>query len=205
MRYTGPKNRLARREGVDLGLKTVGSKSHGDLLKKLNIVPGQHGKNLRRKITDYGVQLRSKQTLKRMYGLNERQLRKYYDMASKTEGNTAELLVHFLERRLDNVIFRMGIAPTRASARQLVSHGHVTINNKKVTIPSYLVSVGEETGCKDDTTKIPYIIESTQRKEYVLPKWLDRKGFVGKIKDMPSLESFTDEVNLQYVVEFYSR
>ncbi len=205
MRYTGPKNRLARREGIDLGLKTVGSKAHGGLLKKLNIVPGQHGKNLRRKTTDYGVQLRTKQKLKRLYGLNERQLRKYYDMASKTEGNTAELLVHFLERRLDNVLYRMGISPTRASARQLVSHGHVTINDKKVSIPSYLVAVSEVIGCKEDTAKIPYITESASRKEYVWPKWIDRKGFVAKIKEMPSLESFTEDINLQYVVEFYSR
>ena len=120
-RYTGPKNRLARKEGIDLGLKTVGAKSHASLLRRLNIPPGQHGPKLRRKMSGYGTQLREKQKMKKMYGILERQFRRYFAMARKWRGNTGDMLVQFLERRLDNTLFRMGVAPTRTSARQFVS------------------------------------------------------------------------------------
>jgi len=129
-RYLGPKNRLARKEGIDLGLKTVGSHAHASLLKRLGQPPGQHGPKGKRKQSEYGTQLREKQKVKRMYGVLEKQFRRYYVMARKYRGNTGEELIKFLERRLDNTLFRLGIAPTRTSARQFVSHGHVMVNGK---------------------------------------------------------------------------
>ncbi len=116
-RYTGPKNRLARKEGIDLGLKTVGTKSHAGLMKRLNVPPGQHGQKMRRKTSSYGIQLREKQKMKRLYGVMEKQFRKNFAMARKWRGNTGDMLVQFLERRLDNTVYRLGLAPTRTSAR----------------------------------------------------------------------------------------
>src|SRR3990167_5809965 len=124
-RYTGPKNRLARLEGIDLGLKTPGTKAHASLLRRLNVPPGQHGpRGSKRKVSDYGIQLREKQKVKRLYGLLERQFRNTFERAKKWKGNTGEKLLEFLERRLDSSVYRMGFAPTRTMARQLVSHGH---------------------------------------------------------------------------------
>ncbi len=121
MRYTGPRNKIARREGVDLGLKTPGSKSHARLLKKLNILPGQHGIKGRKKLSERGRQLREKQKLRFMFGITEKQLKKYFLQASEKKGNTAIFLSRFLELRLDNIVYRLGFAPTRPCARQLVS------------------------------------------------------------------------------------
>src|SRR3990170_3830250 len=135
-RYTGPTNRLSRREGMDLGFKTVGTKAHAQLLKRLNVPPGLHGRRGRRKISDYGLQLREKQKVKRMYGILERQFRKMFEQAKKWRGNTGDKMIEFLERRLDNVVYRLGLAPTRASARQIVTHGHVRINHQQVHILS---------------------------------------------------------------------
>src|SRR3989344_7228027 len=148
-RYTGPKNRLARREGIDLGLKTPGSKSHGQLMKRLKITPGAHGKKRKRKPSDYGIQLREKQKVKRLYGLLEKQFRKYFEKASSHPQNTGEVLLSLLERRLDNVIYRLNLAPTRTSARQFVTHGHIRINDKKVNIPSYMVDPGQVISYKE--------------------------------------------------------
>ena len=134
-RYTGPKNRLARREGLDLGLKTTGTNAYNELLKRLKIPPGQHGQKGKRKPSDYAIQLREKQKVKRMYGLLERQFRKYFDEATRNVGNTGEALLERLETRLDNVIYRLGFAPTRAFARQMVTHGHVVVDGHKVNIP----------------------------------------------------------------------
>lgn len=206
MRLTGPKNRIARREGIDLGMKTIGSKSHANLLKKISVVPGQHGPSRRPKMTDYGIQLREKQKMKRIYGLNERQMKNCFEKASKMTGNTAENLIQILERRLDNVIYKLGFAPTRPSARQLVSHGHVAVNGKKLSIASFVTSVGEQVSFnKDKSQKIPYIATNLDKKDTILPKWLERKAFVGKIISLPQREDASEEVNLQLVVEFYSR
>ncbi len=138
-RNTGPKNRLARREGVDLGLKTVGTHAHDSLLRRLTILPGMHGQKKVRRLSDYGLQLREKQKAKRIYGILERQFKNYYEKAAKFKGATGPTLLRFLETRLDNVIYKLGFAPTRAAARQLVTHGHVTVDGKKVSIPSFEV------------------------------------------------------------------
>lgn len=206
MRYTGPRNRLARREGMDLGLKTVGSKAQASLIRKIGIIPGQHGKSRVQKQSDYGVQLREKQKLKRMYGITESQMQIYFGRASKKVGNTAEHLINFLERRLDNVIYKLGFAPTRASARQLVAHGHVKVSGKKVTIPSYIVDISDEISFrKDKTIQIPYIASMIAKKDFVILSWLKREGASGKVVNMPELAHFSEDINLQSVVEFYSR
>src|SRR3989338_7083548 len=129
MRYTGPRNRIARREGIDLGFKTLGSKTHERLLKKLSVPPGQHGTRRRRKLSDRARQLREKQKLRFLFQISEKQLKKYFNEASFKKGNTAIYLAKFLEKKLDNIIYRSGISPTRASARQLVVHGHIKVNN----------------------------------------------------------------------------
>ena len=130
-RYRGPKNRIARREGIDLGLKTPGSAAHANLMKRLKITPGMHGQKRKRKPSDYGIQLREKQKVKRLYGLLEKQFKNYFAKASSHTQNTGEVLLSLLERRLDNVIYRLNLAPTRTSARQFVTHGHVLVDNKK--------------------------------------------------------------------------
>ncbi|MBM3283910.1 30S ribosomal protein S4, partial [Candidatus Gottesmanbacteria bacterium] len=135
-RYTGPRNRLARREGADLGLKTPGSAAQSSLLRRLKIIPGKHAQRRIRKLSDYGLQLREKQKAKRIYGIMEKQFRKYFEKASKEKGNTGEMLLTLIERRLDNVLYRLGLAPTRAAARQFITHGHILVNEKKVNIPS---------------------------------------------------------------------
>ena len=156
-RYTGPKNKLARREGIDLGLKTAGSKAHASLLKRMKIRPGQHGQKMRRKSSDYGRQLREKQKVKQMYGIIENQFANYFAMASSVAGVTGEELLRHLERRLDNVVYRMGFAPTRTAARQLVAHGHIMIGDRTVTIPSYQVAIGDIIRLRDKTMKMPMV------------------------------------------------
>ena len=204
-RYTGPKNRLARREGMDLGMKTVGSKSHASLLKKLNVPPGIHGPKGKRKTSDFGTQLREKQKVKRMYGVLERQFRKNFEQAKKLKGNTGDTLLEFMERRLDNVVYRMGMAPTRASARQFVTHGHVMINGKKVSIPSYLTRAEEVITLKAKALEIPAIKKQIEDKGYKPPMWLERQGPVGKIVRLPLRQDITEDINVQLIVEHYSR
>ena len=206
MRYTGPKNRISRREGVDLELKTVGSKSHARLLKKLNVPPGQHGIRKRKKVSERGTQLREKQKLRYMFGITERQLKNYFKKASLRKGNTASYLSHSLESRLDNIIFHLGFAPTRAAARQLVNHGHMVVNKKKVSIPSYQVRVGEEISFGGDkTTKIPYIENCLNNKDVILPSWLEKKAIVGKLIAEPTQEIIEKLINLRLIIEYYSR
>lgn len=205
MRYIGPKNRLARREGVDLGLKTVGSKSHSNLLRRLNIKPGEHALRRTRKPTDFGIQLREKQKLRRIYGITEKQLRNYFKKATRSKGNTAEILMATLERRLDNVVFRLGMAPTRTSARQLVNHGHFSLNKKKVTIPSFQVKEGDIIEARAKTVEIPYVAAVMEKKDMALPAWLSRSGNAGKVIAASTEETIEQMVNLQSVIEFYSR
>ncbi len=206
MRYTGPRNRLARREGVDLGLKTPGSKSHARLLKKLNVRPGQQGLKGKRKITEHATQLQEKQKLRYMFGLSEKQLKKYFTFSIKKKGNTAEHLSKFLEKRLDNVVYRLGFAPTRSSARQFVTHGHVKVNDKLVTIPSYQLRANDLVTLRDEkTTKIPYVEKSLANKDLLLPKWLDRKAITGKFLTEPTGDLIGQQINLRLVIEFYSR
>lgn len=207
MRYTGPKNRLARREGVDLGLKTPGTKAHSNLLRRLSIIPGQRNNTKRRrKLSDYGIQLREKQKLKRMYGLTDKQMKNYFKKAIKKFGNTAHFLIQYLETRLDNIIYRLGFAPTRASARQLINHGHITVNEKKVSIPSYCVNINDVVRFKrEKSLSIPYIAQMIEKKDLLIPLYLERKGVLGKLIAYPKNEDIADIINLQQVIEFYSR
>jgi len=204
-RYTGPKNRIARKEGIDLGLKTVGSKSHASLLRRLNVPPGQHGPKGKRRISGYGQQLREKQKVRRMYGLMERQFRRYYAMARKWRGNTGDMLVQFLERRLDNAVYRLGLAPTRTAARQYISHGHLLVNGKKVTIPSYLVSVQDVITLKTKGAAIPAVKKLLEDASFTPPAWLVRQGPAGKIERLPERDDVKEDIHTQYIVEYYSR
>ncbi len=198
-RYTGPKRRLSRREGLALFAKDAKA-----LEKKGAVPPGQHGLGRRRRISEYGVQLREKQKAKRIFGLLEKQFKRYFDSASKVKGATGLALLELLETRLDNVIYRLGFAKSRAEARQIVTHGHVTVNGKKVGIPSYRVA-------KEAIVAIsPKFVDNTQVKKNLegsttLPEWLERKATVGKVLNSPSREQMEQIVNEQLIVEFYSR
>lgn len=204
-RYTGPKNRLSRREGIDLGLKTVGSKSHANYLKRANIAPGQHGAKMKRKVSGFGQQLREKQKVKRMYGVLERQFRKNFERARKWKGNTSEKLLEFMERRLDNVLYRSMLAPTRASARQFVTHGHVMVDGKKVTIPSFLVDSDQVITYRTKGLEIPAVKKLLGETTIKTPEWLERKGPVVKVVRMPVRTDVTEDISEQLIVEHYSR
>ena len=206
MRYTGPKNKVARRENMDLGMKTLGSKSHATLLRKLNILPGQHGASRRRKTSERGRQLREKQKLKFLFGISEKQLANYFGKAIRQKGNTGEILVILLESRLDNVVFRLGFAPTRAAARQLVNHGHFKVNGKKLNIPSYTTSKDDAISFSSDkSTKIPAIMSMLDKKDLILPVWLDVKSKEGKILAEPVSDDIANQINLRLVIEYYSK
>jgi len=206
MRYTGPRNRIARREGIDLGLKTPGSKSHERLLKKLNVFPGQQGTRRRRKISDHARQLREKQKLRYLFQVTERQLKKYFQAAAVKKGNTALYLSEFLEKRLDNIIYRAGFSPTRASARQLVSHRHIKVNDKVVSIPSHQIRKGDIiTFSNAEVEKIPYIEKILANKNIILPSWIERKATICKIVKEPTNDEIEKQINLRLVIEHYSR
>lgn len=204
-RYTGPRNRLARREGIDLGLKTVGTHAHAMLLKRLNVPPGQHGPKGKRKTSDYGLQLREKQKVKRLYGVMERQFRRAFEGARKSKGNTGEKLLEYLERRLDNTVYRLGLAPTRSLARQLTSHGHVLVDGKRVTIPSYAVCEGQVVTLKAKALEIPAVKKMLEEAAFKAPEWMERKGPVGKVVRLPLRSDIVEDINEQLIVEHYSR
>lgn len=197
-RYTGPKDRLSRREGFDLFGK-------GAKLTRLAVPPGVHGPKGTRGSSQYAKQLREKQKVKRLYGVLERQFRRYIDAALKTKGNTGETLLSLLERRLDNVIYRLGFAPSRPAARQLISHRHVLINAKKVNIPSYQVREGEAISLTGKAMSIPSIKEALAEKDTTIPDWLRRKAAVGQVARLPKSEDIQEPINVSDIVEFYSR
>lgn len=201
MRYTGPKNKLARRVGIDLGLKTAVAK----LQRRLGIPPGQHGHKGKRKQSDYAVQLAEKQKLRLMFGIQERQLRRYYEQAAKTKQATGMMLLQLLECRLDNVVYRLGLTPTRAFARQLVSHGHVLVNNQKITIPSYQVKIEDTINLSPKALNMPLIKTILEQKNPPVASWLKRKAAVGQVSRLPEREDFTADINDQLIVEYYSR
>lgn len=204
-RYTGPKTRLSRREGIDLGFKTVGSKSHASYLRRANVPPGQHGAKGKRKVSGFGIQLREKQKVKRLYGLLERQFRKSFERAKQWKGNTGEKLLEFMERRLDNVLYRASLAPTRASARQFVTHGHVLVDGKKVSFPSYEVDANAVITMKPKALEIPAVKQLLEDKTIKVPEWLDRKGPVVKVVRLPVRTDIQEDVVEQLIVEHYSR
>lgn len=197
-KYVGPKDRLSRRENFDLFGK-------GAKLTRLNVTPGVHGPKGARGASQYGKQLREKQKVKRLYGILEKQFRRYIDAALKTRGNTGETLLISLERRLDNVVFRLGFAPTRPGARQLVSHRHVLVNGKKVNIPSYVVVIGDTVSLDAKGLEIPEVKKTLEQKDFKIPAWLEKKAAVGKVLKKPQREDITEPINEQDIVEFYSR
>lgn len=198
-RYTGPKDRLSRREGMDL----FGA---GNKLPRLNITPGMHGpKGQMRAPSQFGRQLREKQKVKRTYGILEKQFAKYVNQALNMTGNTGDNLFSILETRLDNVVFRLGLAESRPQARQLVSHKHVFVNGKKVNIPSFELKVGDSISLGSKAAELPFVKKLLADKEKTLPNWLTRKGPAGKVKRMPARVDVTENFSEQDIVEFYSR
>jgi small subunit ribosomal protein S4 len=197
-RYTGPKDRQSRREGFDLYGK-------GAKLTRLNVPPGQHGPKGTRRQSQYGKQLREKQKVRKIYGLMEKQFRKYVEQALKSRGNTGEALLILLERRLDNVVYRLGFAPTRPAARQMVSHKQVLVDGKKVNIPSYQAKKGETVSLTKTSMEIPAVQRLLEIKELKVPDWLERKAAAGKVKRMPTREDIVEPISEQDIVEFYSR
>lgn len=199
-RHIGPKQKLQRQIGEDLGLKTNALKT----ARRLAVRPGQHGAKGRRKLSNFGVQLKEKQKLKYIYGIMEKQLRATYEEASKNPAATGTAMLSFLERRLDNVIYRLGFAPTRAAARQLVNHDHFTVNDKKMNIPSYRVKVGDVIIMKAKSTKIPTVVAAV-KEERAVPAWLEVKNMAAKIAKLPVREDITEKVEEQLIVEYYNR
>lgn len=200
------KNKQARREGVDLSLKTPGTKSHTRLLARLNVPPGNKSvRKIRTKLSDYGIQLREKQKLKRIYAISEAMMSKYFRRAVEKKGNTILHLVQSLETRIDNVLYRAGFAPTRNAARQLVTHGHVAVNGNKITVPSYAVSVKDTVIFRKKKTKeIPYIktlLDGEEKTSY----WIKWKKEGAEIIDLPNLEEYKEPVDMLLVIEFYSK
>jgi small subunit ribosomal protein S4 len=201
------KNKLARREGVDLGLKTFGTKAQARLLKRLNIIPGfKQTRKINSKLSDYGRQIREKQKIKRIYNLSETKMSSYFKKAVQQKGNSAENLMRFIESRLDNVLYRLHLAPTRASARQLIVHGHAQVNGKKVTIPSYQLKNKDQVSYHQEKTwSIPAVKASAEEKNYTLPKWLKRQEKLGEVIGLPNLDEYHEPVDLALVIEFYSK
>jgi small subunit ribosomal protein S4 len=207
-RYTGAVCRLCRREGMKLFLKGAKCFSEKCPVEKRNFAPGQHGKDRKAKIVGYGLQLREKQKTKRIYFTLEKQFRNYFEKAARAQGVTGDILLQQLERRLDNVAYRMGIATSRRQARQLVRHGHVLVNGKKVNIPSYQVSVGDEIAVREKSTKLVVIEGATEFSSHqTAPNWLaiDREKRTGKINSLPKREDINLPVNEQLIVELYSK
>ncbi len=206
-RYVDAKCRLCRREGEKLFLKGTRCYSAKCAIDRQNYPPGQHGQG-RTKLSTYGQQLREKQKAKRIYGILERQFRRYFAVADAYRGVTGTVLLQLLERRLDNIVFRLGIGASRAQARQLVNHGHVTVNGRRVNIPSYLLKPGEEVAVAESSRTNKAVTANLEEAEGKgrLP-WLDwnPEAFTGKILSVPSREDIPVTINEQFIVELYSK
>lgn len=201
-RYTGPKNRLARASGEDLGLKTVATK----LDRRLQIPPGVHGpKRHSGKNSDYASQLKEKQKAKRIYGILEKQFNNYYKEARKNTKATGIRLLQLLELRLDNIVYKLNFAPTRNAARQFVSHGHILVNDKKINIPSYQVKIGDTVTLKAKIQENPVVKNLLSNKKLTVPAWLVKKAIVGKVIREPERQEIESSIQEQLIVEFYSR
>lgn len=197
-RYTGPRFKLSRRLGISLS-------GTGKELKR-PFPPGQHGPGQRKKLSEYGLQLQEKQKLRHMYGLSEKQFRNLFDRANKMPGISGENFMILLERRLDNLVYRLGLSNTRAGARQLVAHGHITVNGRKVDIPSYLVEVGDVIGVRERSRSLATIKEALANNNYV-PEYLtfSEQAMEGTFTRMPERSELPPEINEKLIVEFYSR
>jgi small subunit ribosomal protein S4 len=206
-KYIGPKCKLMRREGADLSLKS--SRRAVDTKCKIDNPPGMHGAGTRRpRVSDYGLQLREKQKLRRIYGVLERQFRNYYQEASRLKGSTGENLLQLLEARLDNVVYRMGFGSTRAEARQLVSHKAIMVNGKIVNVASYVVRPSDVVSVREKSRKQARIVESMSLAEQIgFPDWIDvnHSQFEGTFKAFPLRSELPPDINEQLVVELYSK
>lgn len=199
-RYTGPKHRLARREGIN-----ILDKSAASLNRRLNIPPGGvRGRKVKRRLSEYGIQLREKQKAKIIYGLLEKQFRNLVKLAESRKGDTAETLVSFLETRLDNLVYRLGMGRTRFMARQIVSHGHITVNDKKVNIPSYRVKLNDIISLSAKAQKNREVLNSLAEKKDTVT-FIKKEGIYGKLIRIPKKEDVQLPFDLQLVVEYYSR
>ena len=204
--YLGPKAKLSRREGTDLFLKSA-RRSIADKAK-FDSKPGQHGRTSGARTSDYGLQLREKQKVKRMYGVMERQFRRYFAEADRRKGNTGANLLSLLESRLDNVVYRMGFGSTRAEARQLVSHKAITVNGASVNIPSYMVKSGDVVALRDKSKKQNRVVEALQLAQQVgMPAWVEVsiEKAEGTFKSVPDRDQFGADINESLIVELYSR
>ncbi len=207
-RYTGAVCRLCRREGTKLFLKGTKCTSDRCPIEKRNFPPGQHGKDRKAKIVGYGLQLHEKQKAKRMYFTLEGQFREYYEKANRATGVTGELLIQQLERRLDNVAYRLGFAISRRQARQVVRHGHVSVNGRKVNIPSYQVSVGDEIAIRDHAKKLVIVEQGVQiAQQNPVPTWLEMnfETLTGRVLHLPKRADVNLPINEQLIVELYSK
>ena len=206
-RYTDASCRLCRREGEKLFLKGERCYTNKCSISRRAYAPGQHGQQ-RKKLSEYGLQLREKQKARRFYGILENQFRRYFDMAVGRKGITGENLLQILESRLDNVVYRLGLATSRPEARQLVRHGHFTVNGRKVSIPSYLLSVGDEVAVREksrNSQKMKEIIETAGGK--AIPKWLEfnAENLTGKVVSLPAREEIDLPIREHLIVELYSK
>lgn len=197
-RYTGPKFKLSRRLGISLS-------GTGKELKR-PFPPGQHGPGMRKKLSNYAIQLQEKQKLRHMYGLNEKQFHNLFNKAVKMPGIAGENFMILLESRLDNLVYRLGFSNTRAGARQLVSHGHITVNGKKVDIASYLVSIGDVIGLRERSRNLTVVKEARENNNFI-PAYLefDEKALEGKLTRLPERAELPQEIDEKQIVEYYSR
>jgi len=198
-RYTGPKHRLVRKEGVNVLDKTSAS-----LQRRMNIPPGQHARKRKKRLSEYGVQLREKQKAKSAYGILEKQFKKLFKYAESQKAETGELLISLLETRLDNVVYRLGFARSRAGARQLVSHGHILVNDKKVNIPSFQVKADDVITVEQKSLKNPAVLQAMEEKTEFVP-YVVRKGALGKLLRTPKKEDLEVPFDTQLIIEYYSR
>lgn len=205
-RYTGPNCRFCRREGAKLFLKGERCTLEKCAFERRSYAPGQHGQGMRRKQSEYSVQLRAKQKLARMYGVREGQVRGYYREATRVPGVSGENLLRLLESRLDSIVFRLGFAPSRKAARQLVRHNHFTVNGRRVNVPSYMTKPGDVIEVAEKSRQLEVIHESLRRARESVP-WIsvDKANLTGSITESPSRDDIPTLVEEQLVIEFYSR
>lgn len=206
-RYTGPCCRLCRRENIELFLKGERCFTDKCAIKRRNYAPGQHGQS-RVKVSPYGIQLREKQKVRRIYGILEKQFRGYFEKAERMKGVTGENLLFLLERRLDNIVYRLGFASSRTQARMLVRQGHFDVNGRKVDIPSYQVKIGDTVTLREKSRSVAAITESLEAVvRRGIPQWLDldKDGFCGKVKSLITREDITMPIQEQLIVELYSK
>jgi small subunit ribosomal protein S4 len=207
-RYAGPVCRLCRREGMKLFLK--GERCYGEkcAIERRNVPPGQHGKGRRARLLGYGLQLREKQKVKRMYGVLERQFRRYFEKADRLKGVTGEILLQLLERRLDNVVYRLGFAASRAQGRQLVRHGHFTVNGKRADVPSFSIKPGDLVAVRPSSLKNPSITYAMEEvKGRGIPEWMELNGeqMTGRLAATPTRDQLNLPIQEQLIVELYSK